>query len=155
MLMENKCSRREFIAKYFFAGPALLAGAWVLGSCQPARAVAQRAPQQEPGPVSQTTPTPANQTTPAPGAHQAPKPGAQAPGNAATNPCDDLTGVSPGEVDKRKKLAYVTKSPLPDSQCGNCSLYVPPAGGKACGGCMLFKGPVRAEGYCTYWAPIS
>jgi hypothetical protein len=153
MLMENKCSRREFI-RYFFAGPALLAGAWVLGSCQPAKAVAQREPLPGPAPGSQTNPAPANQTNPASGAQQAPKSTTQAPANAP-NPCDDLTGVSPGEVDKRKKLAYVTKSPLPDSRCGNCSLYVPPAGGKACGGCMLFKGPVRAEGYCTYWAPIS
>jgi hypothetical protein len=154
MLMENKCSRREFISKYFFAGPALLAGAWVLGSCQPAQAVAQGGTQAA-GSGSQTNPPAANQTNPAPGTQQAPKPTTQAPANAAPNPCDDLTGVSPGEVDKRKKLAYVTKSPLPDSRCGNCSLYVPPAGGKACGGCMLFKGPVRAEAYCTYWAPIS
>ena len=71
------------------------------------------------------------------------------------NPCDDLTGVSADEVAKRKKLAYVNKTPIPDSHCSNCALYLPPAKDKPCGGCMLFKGPVRAEGYCAYWAPVN
>ncbi len=71
------------------------------------------------------------------------------------NPCDDLTGVSVEEIEKRKKLAYVNKTPIPDSHCSNCTLYLPPAKDKPCGGCMLFKGPVRPEGYCAYWAPIS
>ena len=70
------------------------------------------------------------------------------------NPCDDLTGVSPEEIEKRKKLAYVNKSPIPDNRCNNCVLSLPPAKGKTCGGCLLFKGPVRAEGHCAYWAPI-
>lgn len=69
--------------------------------------------------------------------------------------CDDLSDVSASEIEKRNKLAYVNESPIPDSRCGNCSLYIPPATENACGGCMLFKGPVRAEGYCTYWVPIT
>lgn len=73
----------------------------------------------------------------------------------AKEPCDDMTGVSPAELAKRKKLAYVNKSPIEDSHCGNCALYLIPGKGKACGGCALFKGPVRAEGYCAYWAPIN
>jgi hypothetical protein len=70
-------------------------------------------------------------------------------------PCDDLTGISAEEVEKRKKLAYVNKTPIPDSNCSNCALYLPPVKDKPCGGCMLFKGPVRAEGYCAYWAPVN
>lgn len=67
--------------------------------------------------------------------------------------CRDLTGVSKADMAIREKLAYVNESPLPESECANCNLYLPPAKEKKCGGCMLFKGPVEAQGYCTYWAP--
>lgn len=67
--------------------------------------------------------------------------------------CRDLTGVSEQDLAVRKKLAYVNESPIPDNECNNCNLYLPPTGEKKCGGCMLFKGPVEAKGYCTYWAP--
>lgn len=75
--------------------------------------------------------------------------------SATDNPdnCGDLSGVEAGEIKKRNDLAYVPASPIPDNQCTNCNLYLPPKEGVACGGCMLFKGPVYAEGYCTYWAP--
>jgi hypothetical protein len=76
-------------------------------------------------------------------------------GAIGSDPCDDLTGVSAEDLDKRKKLAYVIKSPIPDSHCSNCALHLPPAKGKTCGGCLLFKGPVRDEGYCAYWAPVN
>jgi len=67
--------------------------------------------------------------------------------------CKDLSGVSKEDLAIREKLAYVNESPIPESQCANCNLYLPPSNGKKCGGCMLFKGPVEANGYCTYWAP--
>lgn len=67
--------------------------------------------------------------------------------------CRDLSAVSKADIATREKLAYVNESPIPDNQCANCNLYLPPSGGKKCGGCMLFKGPVEAQGYCTYWAP--
>jgi len=67
--------------------------------------------------------------------------------------CDDLSGVSETDLANRKKLGYVEKSPLADNQCQNCNLYLPPKEGEKCGGCMLFKGPVFPEAYCTYWAP--
>jgi hypothetical protein len=67
--------------------------------------------------------------------------------------CNDLSGVSDQDVELRKKFAYVNESPIPDNQCNSCNLYLPPANGKKCGGCMLFKGPVHPAGYCTYWAP--
>ncbi|MCE6992493.1 hypothetical protein [Dyadobacter sp. CY323] len=72
---------------------------------------------------------------------------------AANNPCDDLTGVDPVDVEKRKSLGYVNLSPVPDKQCDACKLWVPAAEGKECGGCLLFAGPVAPEGNCTYWAP--
>jgi hypothetical protein len=68
------------------------------------------------------------------------------------NPCDDIREVSEAELTKRKSFGYVKESPLADNQCSNCNLYLPPKESQSCGECILFKGPVRAEGYCTYWA---
>ncbi|MBX2923519.1 MAG: high-potential iron-sulfur protein [Chitinophagaceae bacterium] len=69
----------------------------------------------------------------------------------ATDPCNDLTGVSAEELDKRKRMAYVDKSQMPGSSCGNCGLYIPWKDQTTCGGCLLFKGPVHAEGHCIQW----
>ncbi|MBX2816614.1 MAG: high-potential iron-sulfur protein [Saprospiraceae bacterium] len=44
-------------------------------------------------------------------------------------------------------------SPLEESSCQNCNLWLPSQNDLPCGGCTLFAGPVAAEGYCTYWAP--
>ena len=73
--------------------------------------------------------------------------------NVKSNPCEDLSGVSKNDIEVRTKAAYVNKSPLPDNLCSNCNLHIPPAAGKECGGCLLFKGPVYPSGYCIYWAP--
>lgn len=67
--------------------------------------------------------------------------------------CEDFTGISEGELAKRDQLGYVDKTPIPDNYCSNCQLYIPPKTEDACGGCMLFEGPVYADAYCTYWAP--
>lgn len=72
---------------------------------------------------------------------------------AAVKSCDDLTNVSESDIALREKFAYVSESPIPDNQCNNCNLYLPPKVDEKCGACMLFKGPVFASGYCTYWAP--
>lgn len=72
---------------------------------------------------------------------------------AAAHPCEDLTGVDVVDVEKRKSLGYVSLSPIPDKECSNCKLWIPAKEGKACGGCLLFTGPVSTEGHCTYWAP--
>lgn len=69
------------------------------------------------------------------------------------DPCADLSGISESDRALRRQFAYVQESPIPDNQCNNCNLYLPPQEEVACGGCMLFKGPVHADGYCTYWAP--
>ncbi|MFC5411807.1 high-potential iron-sulfur protein [Larkinella bovis] len=71
----------------------------------------------------------------------------------AANPCEDYSGVSAEDIKKRTELGYVTQSPIPDKLCSSCNLWLPPAPGKECGGCMLFKGPVYASAHCTYWAP--
>jgi hypothetical protein len=67
--------------------------------------------------------------------------------------CDDLEGVPQSDVDLRQKFGYVKKSPVPENECNNCNLYLPPKAEEKCGGCMLFKGPVFLEAYCAYWAP--
>lgn len=143
----NKYSRREFIGKYFYTSSVLFGGGILLG-CTSLKSVANNIPESTPG----DAPKP-SQDTIKPNRDQAPQQ-SQAT-SQQKNPCDDLTGVSVEEIEKRKKLAYVNKTPIPDSHCSNCTLYLPPAKDKPCGGCMLFKGPVRPEGYCAYWAPIT
>lgn len=69
------------------------------------------------------------------------------------DPCEDMSGLSESELAKREQLGYVETSPIPESVCGNCQLYIPSNTDKDCGGCLLFKGPVYEEAYCTYWAP--
>ena len=78
---------------------------------------------------------------------------ARAKAESPVDACDDLTNVSESDIAVRQKLGYVKESPIPDNQCHNCNLYLPPKEGQKCGGCMLFKGPVFASAYCTYWAP--
>src|SRR5688572_16742073 len=73
--------------------------------------------------------------------------------NQPVSSCNDLMGVSENDLAVRKKLGYVEKSPIADNQCQNCNLYLPPKPEHKCGGCMLFKGPVFNDAYCTYWAP--
>ena len=68
--------------------------------------------------------------------------------------CGDLSKTSEAEIKKREGFGYVDESPMPDKQCINCQLYLPPKDGQPCGGCALFKGPVFEEAYCAYWAPI-
>ena len=57
--------------------------------------------------------------------------------------------ADPNDSQKRKQLGYVDKTPIPESHCSNCGLYLPKEGG-----CQLFKGPVNANGYCTYWVAV-
>jgi hypothetical protein len=132
-MKDNKYSRRNFLHKYLKTG-SILAGAGFVLSYTSLSAVAKELAQS----------SSSNQ--------QPPKKAVQP---AQKNQCDNLSGVSADEIEKRKKLAYVTKTPIPDSHCSNCTLYLPPAKDKPCGGCLLFKGPVRPDGYCAYWAPIN
>ena len=48
-------------------------------------------------------------------------------------------------------LGYVAKSPIPESHCGNCAVYL--GGDAPKGKCALFqKGLVSAEGHCSSWS---
>jgi|UniRef100_UPI00404A91E5 hypothetical protein len=132
-MKDNKYSRRNFLHKYLKAG-SILAGAGLVLSYTSLSAVTKELAQSD----STNQQPPKKEVQP-----------------VQKNPCDDLSGVSAEEIEKRKKLAYVTKTPIPDSHCSNCTLYLPPAKDKPCGGCLLFKGPVRPDGYCAYWAPIN
>ena len=71
-----------------------------------------------------------------------------------TGSCTDFSHVTENDLALRKSFAYVDASPIPDSRCDNCKLWLPPKEGQECGGCLLFKGPVMAAGHCTYWAPV-
>ena len=70
-----------------------------------------------------------------------------------TEDCKDFSGLTEKDMEARKKLGYVEMSPIQDSKCGNCQLWLPPKAGRSCGNCQLFKGPVYTAAYCTYWAP--
>ncbi len=74
------------------------------------------------------------------------------PGDGKSGSCDDLSDVSAEELDKRKAMGYVSKSQVPGSSCGSCGLFIPSPNDVHCGKCMLFKGPVHAEGYCVQYA---
>ncbi|GAB3916778.1 high-potential iron-sulfur protein [Mucilaginibacter boryungensis] len=149
---ENKYSRREFISKKLFTGSLLLGGTLAFG-LNAVKALAKDRSQLEGDQQPHQTGLKSKKKA----VHQkagAPKK-ADAAAKEAPSPCDDMTGVSPADLEKRKKLAYVNKAPIPDKHCGNCGLYLKPPPGATCGKCTLFKGPVRAEGACTYWAPIA
>ncbi|MVZ65222.1 hypothetical protein GQF61_05105 [Sphingobacterium sp. DK4209] len=83
--------------------------------------------------------------------------GKQAAGNqdaeAAVSSCDDYSNVDEVNLRKREQLGYVKQTVNPENKCSNCKLWIAPKEGQSCGGCLLFKGPVYDEGYCTYWAP--
>jgi hypothetical protein len=74
--------------------------------------------------------------------------------SAAMDPCEDFSEISAADLQLRKGFGYVEESPLSESRCNNCNLWIPPKEGHTCGGCTLFKGPVYDNGYCTYWAPV-
>ncbi len=71
--------------------------------------------------------------------------------NTAEDSCNDLSGVSSVELEKRQKFGYIKKTIDPERFCGNCGLNLPAISGKDCGGCLLFKGPVSPDGYCIQY----
>ena len=77
----------------------------------------------------------------------------QKPAAKATDPCEDFTGVTEADLQARQKMGYVKASPIAESKCQNCQLFLPFKDSPGCGKCQLFKGPVLTGAYCTYWAP--
>ena len=68
--------------------------------------------------------------------------------------CHDFSQLTEDDLQIRKRFGYVESSPIEESNCRNCNLWLLPKAGVKCGGCQLFAGPVQDLGYCTYWAPI-
>ena len=66
--------------------------------------------------------------------------------------CDDTAGLKPDEIEARKTLAYVDRSPDPNKQCQNCQQLVAPPNDTSCGTCKVLKGSVHPNGYCKSWA---
>lgn len=125
--MEENLSRKKFIAKCTGLAGALLGGAFLLNGCK--------------GDESKPANKPATS-------------GDQPKSMVQPQSCNDVTGLSNEEIEKRKKLGYIEHSPSPDMKCEICKLYLPPAEGAKCGSCSLFKGFVDKEASCTYFAPI-
>lgn len=69
---------------------------------------------------------------------------------AAPDPCTDVSGLDENALAMRKNLEYVDKSTVEGQNCANCQLLKPAEAG-GCNGCLLFAGPVTAEGWCKNW----
>lgn len=82
-------------------------------------------------------------------------PGKEDKKTSSSGDCDDLSGISKEEIEKRERVGYVNESTVPGSDCGNCALHIPPDSNATCGGCVLFKGPVKETGYCTQYVAKS
>ena len=76
-------------------------------------------------------------------------------GGVAAAECEGYDQLTAAQLQQRAALAYVDNSGVIGKKCNNCSFYIAPEGGSACGGCTLFPGPVAPEGYCTGWASAS
>jgi len=68
-----------------------------------------------------------------------------------SDPCADLSELTPEEIEDRKSYNYVKETPFPEKKCINCELWLEPEEESPCGGCGLFEGPVHANGYCDEW----
>ncbi len=89
------------------------------------------------------------------GEEAAPASGAAPGGSVIAAECEGYDALTPEELQPRQALGYVDNTPDPAQHCSNCRFYNAPAGGAACGGCQLFKGPVAPGGYCNSWAALA
>jgi len=69
---------------------------------------------------------------------------------APVDPCRDTSSLSQADKDLRANLGYVEDTEIAEQRCDNCQLYKQPENG-GCGGCLLFNGPVTANGWCKSW----
>lgn len=63
--------------------------------------------------------------------------------------CDDLTGLTPAQIQVREAFEYVELAEDPALACEACEFWKEPAAGRYCGGCTLFAGPVSPQGSCN------
>lgn len=68
------------------------------------------------------------------------------------DPCDDLSALSPDEIEVRENFEYVPRSEIQDEFCDNCEYWTEPRGASPCGGCTLMKGPINPKGHCISWS---
>jgi hypothetical protein len=66
--------------------------------------------------------------------------------------CDDASGLSADEQQRRTALQYTDNSPKPDQHCDDCQFYEDRGAGQ-CGGCTIMPGPVHPKGWCASYAP--
>lgn len=125
-MKQNSYSRRAFIGKCLGVGSLMVGGTFFLASCASNESKQNKEAQSEDAGAAEKAP-------------------------ATGDPCDDISGLSAEEKEQRKRFGYVAESAVPGSHCGNCRLYIPPKSDGACGGCLLFKGPVRETGYCAQY----
>lgn len=68
----------------------------------------------------------------------------------APDPCTDVSGLDETALAMRQNLDYVDVSTVEGQNCANCQL-VKAAEAGGCHGCLLFAGPVTADGWCKNW----
>jgi hypothetical protein len=66
--------------------------------------------------------------------------------------CNQLDGLSEGDLAARRRVDYLEHSPDPARTCEACRQWIAPSDGR-CGGCKLFAGPVHPKGTCRLFAP--
>lgn len=66
--------------------------------------------------------------------------------------CIHVMGLAETDIELRKTLEYVDRSPVEGSTCERCVQWVPAQDRGKCGGCKVMKGPVHPQGYCKVFA---
>jgi hypothetical protein len=69
---------------------------------------------------------------------------------ASVDPCRDTSSLTQADKDLRANFGYIEETEIAEQNCSNCQLYKQPENG-GCGGCLLFNGPVTANGWCKSW----
>ena len=70
----------------------------------------------------------------------------------ATARCDDVSGLTPDEIKRRKELKYVDRTRNPQQTCGSCNHVQPvPGSDDPCKRCSVLPGPVHIDGWCSAW----
>lgn len=67
--------------------------------------------------------------------------------------CTDVSDLSAADVDLRKTLEYVDRTPVSAKACDSCAQWIAPPSRDTCGGCKVMKGPVHPQGYCKIFTP--
>lgn len=70
---------------------------------------------------------------------------------AAVDPCGDVSGLAPAEIQTRETFEYVSFEENAEERCTTCHFWTPPAGDSPCGTCTLVKGPINPNGGCMSW----